>query len=263
MKKIRLLCGLMFALGCILPLRAAENTPPRVGLVEKLGQRLAPDVQFYDESGHLIPLKSIINKPTIVTFVYFRCPGICTPLLNELAKIVDKSDLVLGKDYQIVSISFDPSDTPEMAAEKRLNYLHSIKKQVDPGGWRFLTGDSASIRQATDQAGFYYLPNGNDFTHPTALIVLTPDGVISRYINGYQYLPFDIKMAVYEASQGKTAPTIARVLNFCFSYNPEGHTYTLNFMRIALVGILGMVALFVYFFIVRPRNKAIRKAAGT
>jgi protein SCO1/2 len=255
MKIFRWFLACLIALGLSAPLRAGDQSRPKVGIEEKLGQTIPLDAEFYDEEGQLVSLKDLVNKPTIFTFVYFRCPGICTPLLNELAKIVDKTDLVLGKDYQIISVSFNHLETPDMAAGKKDSYLHLIKKQVDPNGWRFLTGDSLSIHRLTSGAGFYFMPSGNDFIHAGALIVVSPEGKITRYINGIKYLPFDVKMAVYEASTGKVGPTIANILRFCYSYNPEGHAYTLNFMRISLVVTLGFVGVFVLVFIVRPRKK--------
>ena len=255
MKILQWFLASLIALVLIAPLRAGDQNQPKLGIEEKLGQTIPLDAEFYDEKGQLVSLKDLVNKPTIFTFVYFRCPGICTPLLNELARIVEKTDLVLGKDYQIISVSFNHRETPDMAAGKKESYLQSINKQVDPNGWRFLTGDSLSIHRLTSGAGFYFMPDGNDFIHAGALIVVSPEGKITRYINGIKYLPFDVKMAVYEASTGKVGPTIANILRFCYSYNPEGHAYTLNFMRISLVVTLGFVGVFVLVFIVRPRKK--------
>jgi protein SCO1/2 len=255
MKISRCLFTGLLALVLSSPLRVNGQTHPKVGIEEKLGQTIPLDQELYDETGHLVSLKSLVNKPTIFTFVYFRCPGICTPLLNELTKVVDKTDLVLGKDYQIITISFDHRETPDMAAGKKDNYMQLLKKPEDPNGWRFLTGDSLAIQRVTDGAGFYFTRSGNDFIHAGALIIVSPEGKITRYINGIQYLPFDVKMAVYEASTGKVGPTIAKILTFCFSYNPEGHTYSLNFMRISFVVILGFVGIFVIVFIMRPKKK--------
>jgi protein SCO1 len=255
MKIVRCIVAGLFALALIVPLQANGQTRPKIGIEEKLGQTLPLEQELYDETGHLVTLKSLVNKPTIFTFVYFRCPGICTPLLNELTKVIDKTDLVLGKDYQVITISFDHRETPDIAAGKKDNYLNLLKKQVDPNGWRFLTGDSLTIQRVTDGAGFYFTRSGNDFVHAGALIVVSPEGKITRYINGIQYLPFDVKMAVYEASTGKVGPTIAKILTFCYSYNPNGHTYSLNFMRISFVVTLSLVGVFVLVFIVRPRKK--------
>jgi protein SCO1/2 len=246
---------LILALFCFAPLEARQQATPPVGIVEKLGETIPLDEEFYDESGHLVPLRNFVNKPTIFTFVYYRCPGICSPLLTELSRIVEKVDLELGKDYQILTISFDHRETPEIAAEKRENYLSSIDKPVDQNGWRFFTGDSVAIHNITDRAGFHFARSGNDFVHAGALIVVSPEGKITRYINGIQYLPFDVKMAVIEASDGKVGPTIAKVLAFCYSYDPEGRTYTFNVVRVAGVVVVGFVGLFVLVFIVKPKRK--------
>jgi protein SCO1/2 len=232
-----------------------QVTTPAVGIVEHLGQMVPLDEEFYDESGNLVQLRQIINKPTIVTFVYYRCPGICSPLLTELAHIVEKVDLELGKDYQILTLSFDPSEKPELAAEKKENYLSSIAKPVNANGWRFFTGDSANIRRFSDAAGFYFIRDGENWVHAGALIFLSPEGKVTRYFNGIQYLPFDVKMGVIEASNGKVGPTIARILRLCYSYDREGRTYALNVTRIAMAATLLFVAVFVAVFILRPRKQ--------
>ena len=237
----------------------AETQPavtPEIGIVEKLGQTIPLDEEFYDESGNVVQLRQVITKPTIVTFVYYRCPGICSPLLTELADVVEKMDLELGKDYQILTLSFDPSEKPELAASKRENYLSAIAKPVNAQGWRFFTGDSANIRRFTDATGFYFKRDGKDWIHAGALIFLSPQGKVTRYINGIQYLPFDVKMAVVEASNGKVGPTIARILKFCYSYDPEGRTYALNITRIGMVATLVLVAVFVAVFVLKPRRTA-------
>lgn len=235
--------------------RAEEQPAPKVGIQEKLGQTLPLDVELYDEQGQLVTLKDLIHKPTIITFVYYRCPGICSPLLNELSKIVNKLDLEIGKDYQILTISFDHREKPELAAEKKLSYLDLVGKNIDPKGWRFLTADSVTIQRLTNAAGFYFIRSGNDYVHAGALIISSPEGKITRYINGIQYLPFDVKMAVYEASTGTVTPTIAKILTICYSYDPDSHTYTLNVLRLAMVVVIGLVGIFVLVFIVKPKKK--------
>jgi protein SCO1/2 len=232
-----------------------QQPPPKVGIQEKLGQTLPLDVDLYDETGQLVQLKSLMNKPTIFTFVYYRCPGICSPLLNELAKMVDKMDLVLGKDYQILTVSFDHREKPEIAAAKKVSYLDLVGKRTDPKGWRFLTADSLSIQRLTDAAGFYFMRSGNDYVHAGALIVVSPEAKITRYINGIKYLPFDVTMAVYEASTGKVGPTIATLLTICYSYDPDSHSYTLNIVRISAIVILVLVGIFVLVFVVAPKRK--------
>jgi protein SCO1/2 len=232
-----------------------QEMKPPVGIVEKLGQEVPMDVELYDESGTLVQLKSVINKPTIVTFVYYKCPGICSPLLTEVAKVVDKMDLELGKDYQILTLSFDHNERPELAQEKKDNYLAEIKKTVNPNGWRFFTGDSVNIHRLTDAAGFYFSKNGKDWVHAATLIAISPEGKVTRYLYGIHQLPLDVKLAVMEASEGKTSPTISKILNFCYAYDLEGKHYTFNVVRISGVVIVGLVALFMFVFVVRPKKK--------
>ena len=236
-----------------------QQTAQPIGISEKLGQFIPLDVELYDESGNLVQLKSIINKPTLVAFVYYRCTGICTPLLNDIAKVVEKMDLEIGKDYQILTVSFDYTERPEMASDKKDNYLSWIKKAVDPNGWRFLTGDSMNVHRFTDAMGFYYQQSGKEWIHPTALIAVSPDGKITRYLYGIHQLPLDVKLAVMEASQGHSAPTISKVLNMCYTYDPEGQHYVFNFVHVGGVVIVGLVALFVVVFIVLPKKKKERK----
>jgi protein SCO1 len=247
--------GLLLSLSSFLSIAQTQQIPPQIGISEKLGQFVPLDVELYDESGNLIQLKSLISKPTIFMFVYYKCPGICSPLLNEVAKIVEKMDLELGIDYQIVTLSFDADEKPELAADKKDSYLSLIKRKVDPKGWHFLTGDSANIHRLTDGAGFYFQRNGRDWIHAGALIVVSPQGKITRYLNGIQHLPFDVKMALMEAAEGRTGPTIAKVLSFCFTYDSEGKRYAFDFVRVSGVMVIGLVALFVVVFVVRKPKK--------
>lgn len=260
MRRYLWLIVVLLAVGISPWLRADQEVPPKVGIVEKLGRMIPGDVEFYDESGQLINLRSLINKPTILTLVYYRCPGVCTPMLNELAKNVSKTDLQPGKDFQILTVSFDPREKPDIAADKRENYLTSVGEPIDPKAWRFLTGDSVNIHRLTDAVGFYYMQSEDgNWVHATALIFISPEGRITRYINGIKYLPFDIKMGVVEASNGKVGPTIARFLQYCYSYDPSGQRYTLNIVRISGILIVGFVGVFVIVFLIKPKKK---QAAG-
>lgn len=233
-------------------------SPPELGVVEKLGDTLPLDAEVYDERGYLVPLRSVITKPTVITFVYYRCPSICSPQLTEVARVVDKVDLEIGVDYQIVTISFNHREPPSLAAEKKESYLNALKKKIDPAAWRFFTADSVTVRRLTDAAGFYFKPDGVDFIHAAALIITSPEGKITRYINGIQYLPFDVKMAVMEASEGRTGPTIAKLLKFCYSYDPEAKTYTMSITRVGGIAIVVLVVIFSLVFLIRPKKKAER-----
>jgi protein SCO1 len=239
MKRFVLLLFLAFPAGLL-----ASGDPPKIGIQERLGERIATTATLYDEAGLPVELSRLLDKPTIFTFVYYRCPGICTPLLTDLARTVDRMGLEAGKDYQIISVSFDPSETPDIAAAKRESYLGSLKRKIDPAGWRFLTGDSLQVRTLANSAGFYFEKQNGEWIHAGALIITSPTGVVTRYMNGTQFLPFDVKMALIDASEGRPTPTTARILKFCFSYDPEGRTYALNVTRISMVVVLFLAAVF-------------------
>ncbi len=255
MKLIGWMIGLVLSTSTVVAQTQQPPTPPRVGILEKLGTTIPLDDQLYDEQGMPVTLRSVINKPTILVPVYYRCSGLCTPMLNEVSKVIRKMDLTIGKDYQVVTVSFDPTETPDIAADKKDTYLSNMEKPIDPKGWRFFTGDSANVRRLTDAVGFYYEPAGKDWVHPSALIALSPTGEITRYLYGVNQLPLDVKLAIMEASQGKTGPTIAKVLNFCYTYDPEGKHYAFNVVRVSGVVIVGLVAIFVFVFVIRPRKK--------
>lgn len=213
------------------------RTDGDVGIEEMLGEYVPLDLGFVDADGDSIYLRDIIQRPTVISLVYFRCPTICKPLLGSVAEVVEKTNLKPGEDYDLLTISFDETDTPQAAKEMKASFADPINK-VGEGGWRFLTADKSTITGFTDAVGFRFARQEKDFAHGSCLIVLSPDGKIVRYLFGLSYLPFDVKMAVTEANQGKVAPTIARVLKYCFSYDPEGRRYVFNVTKVAGASIL-------------------------
>jgi protein SCO1 len=231
-------------------------------IVEHLGTKIPLDLKFSASDGSMVSLKDIVNKPTIIDFVYYECPGICSPLMTEVAHVADVSDLIPGKDYQILSISMDETETPEIALKKKKTFLSLIENKPFPdSAWRFLTGDSLSIDKLTRAAGFMFKRTGRNFIHAGVLIFVSPEGEICRYLypnysetRGFGILPFDFKMAVLETAQGKQTPVIGRVLQFCFSYDPQGKTYVFNILRIFGAGILLGVIVFVVFIKVKPKK---------
>jgi protein SCO1/2 len=232
-----------------------------IGIDEQLGKKLPVQLEFYDEAGNKKPLKDFINGPTLLAFVYYQCPGICSPLMSSIAEVVNDVDLKPGESYNIVTLSFDENETPEIASDKKKNFLKIIGKEFPETAWRFLTGDSSNIKTITDAAGFYFKREGTQFIHSGAVLFISKEGKICRYLfpdysktKGYSILPFDFKMAISETSQGKATPTIARVLQFCFSYDPKGKTYVLNFTRIFGAGILLMAVVFVFYLRIKPKK---------
>lgn len=253
----------VLSLSCLIFFVAARLSfaAVEVGVEEKLGLAVPVDLVFNDETGAPVALKSLLGKPTILTLVYYDCPGICTPLLNNLVNTLDGVDLIPGKDYQVITISFDPKDSPPIASKKRVNYLKQFHRPVAPEAWRFLTGNQAAIDQITDAVGFHYKKVGEDFNHPGVLMVLSPDGRMMRYLQGTIFLPFDIKMAVIEASKGHQMPTVNRVLSFCFSYDPEGRKYVFATLKVAGSVMVMFIGMFIAWLIISSRR--FRKESAT
>jgi protein SCO1/2 len=235
---------------------AQSDTDVEIGVVEKLNQYIPLDALLVNENGDTVVIGDLIDKPTILNFVYYRCPGICSPLMDGLADVMDAMDLELGKDYQALTISFDPRETTVLAIRKKNNYLNLMdKKEEAKEGWRFFTGDSINIKKLTDATGFRYKSTGNDFIHAAALIIVDPHGKITRYLNGIYFLPFEMKMTLLDAAEGKAGPTINRVLQYCYSYDPEGQKYALNIFKVTgtLIIFMGLI-LFLVLVLFRKRK---------
>lgn len=231
---------------------------PEIGIVENLDAYLPKDIYLVGEDSQKVLLTDLIDKPTVINFVYYRCPGICSPLMEGLAMVMEASDLVAGVDYQVLTISFDPRETIDLGIRKKANYMNLISKKEEMGkGWKFFVSDSASIAKGTDVVGFRYKQVGNDFTHVASVAVVSPEGKITRYLNGVTFLPFDFKMAIIEASKGKSSPTINKIMQFCFSYDPVGQAYVLNVTKIAGIMILFFASLFFLVLIFKPKRKSL------
>jgi len=238
-----------------------------VGIDEQLGSYVPLDVQFKDAQGNEVTLRELVSgsDATILAFVYYQCPGICSRLLFELSDVVNKSDLELGNDYKILTISMDEYETPEIAAEKKKTILAALNTEAPESSWKFLTGDSTNIRTVSDAAGYYFKREGNQFRHSGAFIFIDKEGKVTRYLfpgystkAGFSILPFDFKMAVIETSEGRVSPTIAKVLQFCFSYDPDGKGYVLNVTRIFGAGILLLAVAFLIFMKLKPKKEFIK-----
>ena len=233
-----------------------KDEPPKkeVGFDEKLGETIPLDLNFLDEYGQTVSLQQLFDKPVLLCLVYYRCPGLCSPLLKGVAEVVDKIDLDAGKDFRVITISFEPKETYLTASEKKNNYLASMRKQIPYDSWKFLVGDSLSIAKITDAVGFRYMPQGKDYIHGAAIMTISPQGKIARYLYGTEFQPLDVKMALIEAAEGRTGPTISKLLQLCYSYDPEGKTYVLNITRIAGGGVLFFIAIFVTVFVIRKKK---------
>lgn len=236
---------------------ASTTDDVEIGVIEHLDEFLPDSISLINEAGEQVWLADVIDKPTVINFVYYRCPGICSPLMEAVAGVMDKSDLVPGVDYQVLTISFDPKETIDLGIRKKSNYLNLMSKKVEEAkkGWLFFTSDSASIARATKATGFKYKRTGNDYLHAASLTLVSKDGKITRYLNGLYFLPFEWKMAIVEASKGQSGPTLNKVLRFCYSYDPVGQTYVMNITKISGTLILFFAVIFLMVLIFKSKKK--------
>lgn len=233
-----------------------QDSQIEVGIDEKLGNILPGEAQFVTSEGDTVLLKNVIKKPTLLALIYYECPGICNPLLTELAWVINKVDLVPLEDFQVISLSFDHEETVEIAKRWKQNYFAGMKNPFPDSAWLFLVGDSINIKTITDAVGFYYIENEEEYLHPGAVVAISPERMISRYLFGITFNQFDVKMALLDADAGKTNPTISKVLQFCFSYDPEGRNYTLNVTRIMGSIILLSVGIFLSILIFKKKKNS-------
>ncbi len=236
-----------------------ESTASRadVGIDEKLGQYIPADASFVDENGKRVVLKNIIDKPTIIAPVYFGCMHECPMLLSGLAEVLGKMDLVKpGRDYQVIALSFDENDTPQIARGKKVNYIKAVGRPFPEDAWKFLTGDKANIRRFTDSIGFRFQRDSeHDFSHPVTLVVIAPGGKIVRYIGGVTFLPFEVTMAITEAAEGRVGTTTQKVLQYCFSYDPLKKSYVFNILKVTGAVMVLFVASFLAWLLISGRKK--------
>ncbi len=226
----------------------------QVGIYEHLDEYIRDDIELLNEDSTLVNLKSLIDKPTVFAFIYFNCPGLCSPLLGGLAEVIDRTQMELGKDYQVITISFNPDDYPTLGKKKKANYVKGMKNPIDEKDWIWLTGDSLNIEKITDNLGFKFKKQGKEYVHAAAIMVVSPHGKITRYLHGTYFLPFDLKMSVIESAKEVSGPTINKVLQFCFSYDAEGKKYVFNITKISGTLILG-AALILLIILIFKRKK--------
>ena len=227
----------------------------QVGIDERLGAVIPLDLTFRDEEGRPVVLRDLVKGPTIIAPIYYSCPNVCAFLQADLARNLPLIKKQPGKDYRVLSISFDERDTPAAARAARKTYLTAMGRPFPAEGWRFLTGEAAASRALTGAAGYRYMRQGNDFLHPVVIFVVTGEGRIVRYLHGTRMLPMDLTLALTEASEGRLGSTIRKVVRFCFSYDPQQKHYVFNLLRISATVILVTAGGFLLFLIVSARKK--------
>jgi protein SCO1/2 len=241
---------------------AALPAPLReIGFDQNIGEHVPLDTEFRDEAGRAIRLRDYFGKrPVVMVFAYYDCPMLCTMVINSLASALDVLSLVPGKDFEIVTVSFDRRDTPSTASAKKVAYISRYKQPGASGAWHFLVGDQASIDHLTKAAGFRYVwdTETKQFAHPTGVIVLTPDGRLARYLFGIEYGPRDLRYAIVEASNGHVGSAVDALLLYCFHYDPMTGRYAVAIMRViwlaAAATLLGLV-MFVVVMVRREKHQ--------
>jgi protein SCO1/2 len=232
-------------------------TSADVALDEKLGQYIPADATFLDENGKRVNLKALVDKPTIVAPVYLHCMHECPMLLTGLAEALGRLQVVEpGKDFRVVTLSFDERDNPAIAAEKKKNYLKAVGRPFPESDWTFLTGDAVNIHKFTESIGFRFQRDGqHDFSHPIVLVVVAPGGKIVRYLYGTSFLPFEVTMAITEAAQGRVGTTAQKVLQYCFSYDPLKKSYVFNILKVTGTVMVLFVGSFFAYLMISTKKK--------
>jgi len=226
-----------------------------VGIDQKLNDSIPLDLSFRDETGNTVKLSQYFGqKPVVLSLVYYNCPMLCTQVLNGLDRSLHDVPLEIGKQYEVITLSIDPTETPKLAAAKHDLYTGIYGRPGAAEGWHFLTGDESQIQQLAQAVGFRYAYDAasKQFAHASAIMVLTPQGKISRYFYGIQYLPRDVRLGLVEASAGKIGSPVDQVLLFCYHYDPVTGKYGLLIGRIVRIsGLLTVLAIGILVLILR------------
>ena len=248
------------------PAQSEPNGMPEalktVGIEQKLGAQLPLDAEFKDEDGKVVKLGSYFNtgRPVIVAFVYYECPMLCNQVLNGLTGALKGMSFDAGKEFDVVAISFDAreNDKPDLAKNKKASYIEHYNRPGTEKGWHFLTGTQDSIDKATSAAGFDYKwdERSNQFAHAAGVMVVTPEGKMSKYFYGIDYSPKDLKFGIMESGQNKVGNPAEQLLLYCYHYDPASGKYGLAILNvIRLGGILTLICMGVMGFVFWRRNK--------
>ena len=245
--------------------RAATERPgllAKIGIDQKLDAQVPLDLPFVDETGAPVTLRQYFgNRPVILAPVYYECPMLCTQTLNGLVSAASLLTFDAGKDFEVLAVSFNPREGHGLAHDKKANYMERYKRPSAEGGWHFLTGKEDAIAKLTDAVGFRYAydEKTDQYAHAAVVIVLTPQGRVSRYFYGIEYMPRDLRLGLVEASENRIGTVVDQALLLCYHYDPAEGRYGVAIMNvIRLIGVLVIVG--VVCFIVMPLRRERRQA---
>jgi len=229
-----------------------------VGIQQNLNQQIPPDLIFTDDLGRKVRLGDYFGrKPLILNFVYYGCPMLCGEELSGLESTLRVLKFDIGREFEVITVSFDPKDTPEIAAKKKDQFLRRYNRPGAERGWHFLVGQPDAIDAVTKAAGFQYEydPKTGQFAHSTAIMVLTPQGKIAQYYYGIEYPPKDVRLALVEASQNRIGNVVDELLLYCYHHDPEQGKYSATIMRVLrLMGVATMLSLGTLLFVLIRRS---------
>ena len=242
----------------------ADNsaTPPRlpgrVDIQQRLNTQIPLDLMFRDESGKVIRLRDELRgKPVLLNFMYYRCPMLCSMVMEGIASTLAELKFDVGKEFDVITVSIDPRDMPDQAAAKKEKYIKRYGRFSAVSGWHFLTGHDTSIKKLTDAVGFHYAydPKLDQFAHGTALLVLTPEGRISRYLYGFEYKARDVRLALVEASRNRIGSATDQLLLLCYHYDPATGKYSRSAMNVVRAGGIATIVGLAGFIVVMLRRE--------
>ncbi|MEQ1756776.1 MAG: SCO family protein [Vicinamibacterales bacterium] len=230
-----------------------------VSFSQRLNEQLPLDASFLDESGRRVQLGEYFGgtKPVILAFVYYQCPMLCIQVMNGISSSLRALSFEAGKDFDVVLVSFDPRDTPAAAAEKKRTHLDYWAAQSTASGWHLLTGDEATIARVTQAAGFSYQWDDltQQFAHVSGVLVVTPEGRLSRYFYGVEYSPKELRLALVESGQGNIGSVIDELLLYCYHYDPASGRYGVIVMNLIRAGgVLTVAFILGVMFLTRRRD---------
>jgi protein SCO1/2 len=233
----------------------------KVGINQKMGAQVPLDLPFVNESGRDVTLREYLRKPVILALVYYQCPSLCNMVLNGILRSAKSMDLTTGDEYEVIAVSFDPRETPEMAAAKKQTYLKDYKRHGSEQGWHFLTGPETSSKALADAVGFRYVYDAmtNQYAHSSAIMLLTPAGRIAQYFYGIDYPARDVRLGLIEASSERIGKPSDQILLYCFHYDPTTGKYALvvmNVLRLAALITLSVLATFLIVMLRRDYRAA-------
>jgi protein SCO1/2 len=258
---LALLAGAAHAQGNYIMSPPPNVRPPglkNVGIQQNLNQQIPPDLTFTDDLGRQVKLGDYFGqKPLILNFVYYGCPMLCGEELAGLESTLRVLKFDVGKEFEVITISFDPKNTPEIAAKKKEQFLRRYNRPGAERGWHFLVGQPDAIAAVTKAAGFQYQYNEKtgEFAHSTAILVLTPQGNIAQYYYGIEFPPKDLRLALVEASDNRIGNVVDEVLLYCYHYDPEQGRYSATVLRVLrLMAVATMLCLGGLFFVLIRRS---------